>query len=337
MDMKKLALIAVFGLVLTAVLGIQKSYAESLLSVGIAQLDSNFDPDLQKRVQTNLGKLSVYAGIIKGLRNVDLLVFPEVFIHGPDSINFEKLAEPIPSGPTTQALMKLAKDLKIWLIPGTLMEKGEDGKLYNTAIVISPEGKFVAKYRKMFPARPVETPDEPGSNFVVFDIPGKGRIGVIICYDATFPEVTRTLVWMGAEVIIKPTFQDDSEGGEAWRTPINITRALENQAYVVDCNVSAPMGNGFSAIIDPEGRVVEKLGNVESYTSAVIDFDLVRRVREYGSFAGGFTILKHWAYLRKVKEYPPYVKGIEKGEVFKTLTPSFPNDPSQIKLYKDQK
>jgi formamidase len=337
MNMKKIALILGVGLTLIVMLGIQNSYAQRLLSVGIAQLDCNFDPDLQKRVQTNLGKLSLYAGIIKALRNVDLLVFPEVFIHGPDSPNFGKLAEPIPGGPTTQALMKLAKELRIWLVPGTLMEKGEDGKLYNTAIVISPEGKLVTKYRKMFPARPIESPDEPGSDFVVFDIPGKGKIGVMICWDVMQPEVARTLTWMGADVIIKPTFQDDGEGGERSRIPMDITRAIENQAYIVDCNVSAPMGNGLSAIIDPEGRVVEKLGNVESFTSALIDFDLVHRVREYGSFAGGFTFLKWWAYLRKVKEFPPYVKGIEKGEVFKTLTPSFANDVTQIKLYKNQK
>ncbi len=332
--MKTIICVVCIGLAVIMTASVRDSYAARLLSVGIAQIDCNFDPDLNKRVQANLGKVIMYANIVKGLRNVDLLVFPEVFIHGPDSPNFQKLAEPIPGGPTTQALMKLAKDLKIWLIPGTLMEKGEDGKFYNTAIVISPEGKLVTKYRKMFPARPVESSD-PGNEFVVFDIPGKGRFGLIICYDAMHPEVTRTLAWMGAEVIIKPTFQDDSEGGDRSRIPIGVTRAIENQAYVVDCNVSAPMGNGLSAIIDPEGRILEKLGNVESFTSAVLDFDHVRRVREYGSFAGGFTFLKHWAYLRKFKSFPPYVEGIEKGEVFKTLTPSFPDNPSQIKNYKE--
>jgi formamidase len=330
--MRKVIFILLVGSVVLLTAGMGISQAGRFLSVGIAQIDCNFDPDLAKRVKTNLEKVTLYANIIKGLRNVDLLVFPEVFIHGPDTPNFKKLAEPIPSGPTTQALMKVAQDLKIWLVPGTLMEKGDDGKFYNTAIVISPEGKLVAKYRKLYPARPVEGSD-PGNEFVVFDIPGKGRLGVLICYDIMNPEVARTLTWMGAEVIIKPTFQDDGEGGDRARIPFAMVRAMENQVYLVDCNVSAPMGNGLSAIVGPEGHVVEKLGTTEGFTSAVLDLDYVHRVREYGSFGGGFTFLKFWAYLGKLKTFPPYTEGIEKGAVFKTLTPSFPNDPSQIMLY----
>jgi len=303
-----------------------------LLSVAIAQLDCNIDHDLKKRVETNLGKLVSYTQLITSLRHADLIVFPEIFIHGPDSANFRTLAEPIPNGPTTQALIKLARDQKVWLLPGTLFEKGTDGKVYNTAIVISPDGQIVAKYRKVFPARPLE-PSDMGDKFVVFDIPGKGRIGILICYDIQQPEVARTLAWMGAEVILKPTFQDDSEGGVNCRVPIVITRAIENQAYVVDCNASAPLCNGHSSIIDPEGRIVEQLGTTESYTSAVLDLDKVYQVREYGSFAGGFTFLKFWAYQRAFKNFPPYEHGIENGEVFKTLSKGYPNDPSQFKPY----
>ncbi|HUC90030.1 MAG TPA: carbon-nitrogen hydrolase family protein [Patescibacteria group bacterium] len=305
-----------------------------LLAVAIAQLDCNFDTDIKKRMQANLGKLTAYTALIKELRHPDLILFPEVFIQGPDGNNAAALAEPIPSGPTTQALIKLAKEQKVWLVPGTLMEKGDNGKIYNTAIVISPDGAIVAKYRKAFPARPLE-PSDMGDKFVVFDIPGKGRIGIMICYDAQQPEVARTLAWMGAEVILKPTFQDDSEGGEACRMPIVITRAIENQAYVVDCNAAAPLANGHSAIIDPEGRVVEKLSTTEAYTSAVLDLDKVYQVREYGSFAGGFTFLKFWAYQRAFKNFPPYEKGIENGEVFKGLSKTYPNDPSQVKPYGD--
>jgi formamidase len=309
------------------------AHAERLLAISLAQLDSNFDPDIAKRVQANIGKLTVYAHVIKALKNPDMIVFPEVFIPGPDGQNQVKLSEPIPAGPTTQAMIKLAKELKVWLIPGTLMEKGDDGKFYNTCIVISPEGKIAAKYRKMFPARPVE-PSEPGSEFVVFDIPGKGRIGLMICYDAMMPEVARTLTWMGAEVIIKPTFQDDSEGEERCRTPVGQTRAMENQIWIVDVNAAAPLANGFSAVIDPEGRVIEKLGNVESFTSVVIDLDVAKRVREKGSFAGGFTFVKNWAYLnKKVRNFPPYTQGIENGPLFKTLSPGYVDNPSQIHPY----
>ena len=304
------------------------------LCVAIAQLDCNLDADIKKRLATNLHKVTSYTELIVSLRHPDLIVFPEVFIQGPDGAHSREMAEPIPSGPITQALLKLANEQKVWLVPGTLFEKGADNKVYNTAIVISPEGEMVAKYRKLFPARPPE-PSAMGDEFVVFDIPGKGRLGILICADIWQPEVARTLAWMGAEVILKPTFQDDCEGGVNNRIPMVITRAIENQAYVVDCNASAPLCNGHSAIVDPEGRIVEQLATTEAYTSAVLDLDKVHQVREHGSFAGGFTLLKFWAYQRAFKHYPPYEKGIENGEVFKGLSKGYPADPSQFRPYGD--
>jgi formamidase len=288
-EMKKSAITAgclVFAMLLFPFA--QNSYAGRFLSVAVGQGKCSFDPDLQKRTQTNLASMTRMAKAIKKLRNPDLIVFPEVFIHGPDSRNFKKLAEPIPDGPSTQALIKLAKELKVWLLPGTLMEKGDDGYFYNTAIVISPEGELITKYRKILPARPFECSD-PGNEFTVFDIPGKGRIGVMISFDIMYPEIARTLAWMGAEVIIKPACQSDMVGGYKARTPMDIVRAIENQCYFVDCNVSAPIGNGYSCIVDPEGRIVEKLGSSPSHTSAILDLDNVHRVREYGSF-------RRWIY-----------------------------------------
>src|ERR1051325_1201906 len=197
------------------------------LSVAIAQLDCNLDADIKKRLATNLGKLISSPELIRSLRHADLIVFPEVFIQGPDGAHSHEVAEAIPGGPTTQALVKLARQQKVWLVPGTLFEKGADGKVYNKAIVLSPDWEIAPRYRKLFPARPPE-PSAMGDEFVVFDIPGKGRIGILICADIWQPEVARTLVWMGAEVILKPTFQDDSEGGINNRIPMVITRAIEN-------------------------------------------------------------------------------------------------------------
>jgi len=330
--MKRFIVSACIVLAIILMMTVRDSKAERFLNVAIAQIVCNYDPDFSKRIQNNLEKVTRIGKTIKTLKNADLIVFPEVCIQGPEPpANFTKMAEPIPDGPTTQALMKLAKDLKVWLIPGTLFEKGDDGKVYNTLVVISPEGKFVTKYRKLFPIRPYEM-TEPGSEFVVFDIPGKGRIGVVISIDSMYPEVTRTLTWMGAEVIIRPAYQGDLVGGDRARIPIAQTRAQENQVWFVDANAAAPC-NGLSSIIDPEGRIVEKLGDGESWVSSVLDLDMVTRVREKGSYAGGYTFLKKWAYLRKVKDFPPYAQGIENGPVFKTLSPGYVENPSQIKPY----
>src|SRR3546814_6062722 len=89
-------------------------------------------------------------------------------------------------------------------VPGSLYERDCD-TVYNTTPVIDPDGKVVARYRKMFPFAPYERGVAPGSEFVVFDVPGAGRFGVSICYDMWFPETTRSLASLGAEVILHPT------------------------------------------------------------------------------------------------------------------------------------
>jgi len=83
------------------------------LCVAIAQLDCNLDPDLKKRLAMNLHKVTSYTELIASLRHPDLILFPEVFIQGPDGAHSREMAEPIPSGPITQALLKLAKEQKV--------------------------------------------------------------------------------------------------------------------------------------------------------------------------------------------------------------------------------
>lgn len=75
-------------------------------------------------------------------------------------------------------------------MPGTVAERGADRRIYNTALAITPDGDLAAAYRKIFPWRPFE-PFTPGGRFVVFDLPGVGRIGMAVCYDLWFPEVAR--------------------------------------------------------------------------------------------------------------------------------------------------
>jgi hypothetical protein len=88
----------------------QDSSKHRYLSVAIAQLDCNLDADIKKRLATNLGKLISYTQLIKSLRHADLIVFPEVFIQGPDGAHSHEMAESIPNGAITQALIKLAKE-----------------------------------------------------------------------------------------------------------------------------------------------------------------------------------------------------------------------------------
>jgi predicted amidohydrolase len=131
---------------------------------------------------------------------VDLVFFSELVSCGLDT----NLAVTLDSN-IIQKVTQWAHNYKKWLIPGSFYETGVSDQIYNTALVISPEGEIVAHYRKMFPWKPLETAGPDDNGFCVFDIPGKGRFGLCICYDQWFPEVGRTLAWMGAEAVFCPT------------------------------------------------------------------------------------------------------------------------------------
>ena len=133
---------------------------------------------------------------------VQMVVFSELAAFGP----LPKHAQPLP-GPAEATFQAMAARHGIWLLPGSLFEKKE-GRIFNTAPVIDPRGQVIARYRKMFPFRPYESATTPGNEFVVFDVPDIGRFGVSICYDMWFPETTRTLAAMGAEVVLHPTLTD---------------------------------------------------------------------------------------------------------------------------------
>ncbi len=122
----------------------------------------------------------------------------------------------------------------IWLIPGSMFEKLPDGRIFNTSVVINPQGEIVAKYSKMFPFRPYEAGISAGTEFCVFDVPDVGRFGLSICYDIWFPETTRQLTSQGVEVLLHPVLTGTTDRD----AEIAIARATaaQFQCYVFDVN-----------------------------------------------------------------------------------------------------
>lgn len=180
---------------------------------------------------------------------------------------------------TEDAYRTLAAKHKIWLVPGSLYEQTADG-IYNTAPVINPEGVVIARYRKMFPFMPYETGVESGSEFCVFDVPDVGRFGVSICYDMWFPETTRTLAVMGAEVILHPTLTPSIDRD----VELSIARATAamNQCFVIDINGVGDGGNGRSILVAPTGDVLYQATSNEEMLPIEIDMERVQRSREVG-------------------------------------------------------
>ena len=228
---------------------------------------------------------------------LQLVVAPELHLMAlpplleEDGVMPAELAVEVP-GALTERLGSLARQTGLWLIPGSVYERVGDA-VANTAVVLSPAGELVASYRKCFPWQPYET-TQPGTATVVFDIDGVGRFGLAICHDGAFPEIFRSLAWQGAEAIFQVTLTGTSDR-EA-ETVIARANAIVNQVAVVNVNAAAPVGNGRSLVVDPEGAVRYEAGVGEEVVTAVLDLDQVERVRERGSFG----INKLWEEMDRV-------------------------------------
>ncbi|MGF9663845.1 carbon-nitrogen hydrolase family protein [Arthrobacter crystallopoietes] len=215
-----------------------------------------------------------------------LLVFPELHLFADGAPDLQRTAalqdsaEPL-DGPRVRELRQLAGDLGVWLVPGSVCERGPDGQLFNTQLVLSPAGELAGYYRKIFPWRPHE-PYDPGDSFTVVDLDGMGRVGLHICYDAWYPEVTRQLAWMGAEVIlnvVKTTTPDRRQ-----ELVLAQANAIVNQVFMVSVNCAGPTGQGRSLIVDPEGNIIaEARDDAPVLLAAELDLGVVDRVRKHGT------------------------------------------------------
>ncbi len=240
---------------------------------------------------------------------VDLICFSELSMSGLDM----NLAMPIPN-PSLDKILNWAQKKNKWIIPGSFYEK-DNQKIYNTSVAISPDGEIVARYRKMFPWRPLEVTDA-GEEFCIFDIPGKGRFGLCICYDIWFPEITRSLAWMGAEAVFCPTATYTSD--RAQEMIMVQANAITNQLYVFNINGLGVGGIGQSIFVDPEGRVLQTSGGSEIILTEIIDLDCTTRVREYGTM-GQCQVWKSLAGFKG--QFNVYKEDIRTGEIFKSMGP----------------
>lgn len=228
---------------------------------------------------------------------VEMVLFPELAAFGPNRDN----AQVMP-GSAELHFCALAAKYGIWLLPGSMYELA--GKhVYNTASVINPQGEVVGRYRKMYPFTPYETGITAGDEFLVFDVPDVGRFGVSICYDMWFPETTRALAWMGAEVILHPTLTNtldrDSE------LAIARASAITNQCYFLDVNCGGDLGYGKSILLGPEGDILHQAGRAGEFMPVDVDLERVRRVRKKGHLNLGQPLK---SFRDGAIDYPQYRK-----------------------------
>lgn len=240
-----------------------------------------------------------------------MVLFSELAPFGP----LDRYAQPFPND-TIQQFQEDARRFGIWLIPGSMFEKAEDGRIFNTSVVINPEGEIVAKYSKMFPFRPYEAGISAGTGFCVFDVPEVGRFGLSICYDIWFPETTRQLTSQGVEVLLHPVLTGTTDR----EAEIAIARATaaQFQCYVIDVNGLGAGGVGRSLVVDPAATVLHQSAGQEDLFPIEIDLDQVRRQRETG-LKGLGQVLK--SFRDREAEFTVYDRNSGADAYLKTLGP----------------
>lgn len=241
---------------------------------------------------------------------VRMIVVGELASFGAD----KSFAQEMP-GEAETFFCRIAREKNIWLIPGSIYEQDGD-KTYNTSAVIDPQGKVVGRYRKMFPFCPYEQNVEAGSDYLVFDVPGVARFGLCICYDQWFPETTRQLAWMGAEVILCPTMTKTVD--RELELCLARANAITNQCYVFNINVAGQLGAGRSIVVDPQGQVIHQAGELPEIIPIEIDPELVRRTRDRGVLSLGQTLK---SFRDSQMAFPAYEEGARRQGALNELGP----------------
>lgn len=225
------------------------------IRVAVVQMDSRAD------VATNLAQAD---GLIRtaARRRAQLVALPENALYiGPDRRRVFTLRSP-----EVLALRQLARQLRIWLLVGSIPEAIPSSiHHYNSSLLFDPQGRLVARYRKIHRfrcrlpnGRWVRETCRAGTRAVVASTPW-AKLGLTICYDLRMPELFGTLAQRGAQIIGVPSNFTAFTGTSHWHVLLR-ARAIENQAYVIapaQCGRKYQTPSyGHALIVDPWGRIL---------------------------------------------------------------------------------
>ena len=236
--------------------------------------------------ETNLKKILNY--ISKAAQNkATLVAFPEFMMFYTDSSQTPKqlasLAETI-SGNFVTTIANTAKENHIQVI-GSFYEKStKKNRVYDTSFVIDKSGKVISTYRKihLYDALGFRESDKmiSGSKIAKPVKTSVGKVGLMICYDLRFPEMSRSLAVAGSEVLVAPSAWVKGDMKEEHWLTINKTRAIENGCYVIAPDQVGNIYCGRSIVVDPYGKILLDMKKKQGIGYVNIELKKIKQVRK---------------------------------------------------------
>ena len=236
--------------------------------------------------ETNLKKITGF--ISKAAKNkAKLVAFPEFMMFYTSSSQSPKqlasLAETI-KGNFVSTIAKAAKENHIQVV-GSFYEKSpKKDRVYDTSFVVDKFGKVISTYRKihLYDALGFRESDKmtSGSKIAKPVKTSIGKLGMMICYDLRFPEMSRSLAAAGSEILVAPSAWVKGDMKEEHWLTINKTRAIENGCYVVAPDQVGNIYCGRSVIVDPYGKVLVDMKKKQGIAYADIDLKKIKQTRK---------------------------------------------------------
>ncbi|MBI5697439.1 MAG: carbon-nitrogen hydrolase family protein [Thaumarchaeota archaeon] len=249
------------------------------MKVAIVQFQAHTDK--QKNLQKILDYISQAAK-----KGAELCAFPEfmMFYITPEQSarQVTEQAETI-DGNFVKQIANAARKNKIQVI-GTIYEKSKKkDRVYDTAFILNKSGKTISIYRKihLYDALGFKESSklEPGSKITPPAKTSIGKVGMLICYDLRFPEMSRTLASSGSEILVVPSAWVKGPNKEEHWITINKTRAIENGCYVIAPGHTGNIYCGRSLVVDPYGKVLLDMKHKPGIGFVDISLDLVKKTR----------------------------------------------------------
>ena len=240
-----------------------------------------------KEININKAKEGIEQVVKKG---AEIVILPEIFNAPYDTKKFREYSEE-KNGKTWTFLSTIAKTNKIYLIGGSIPEK-ENDKIYNTSFIFDSEGNQIASYRKMhlfdIDVKGGQSFKEsesltPGDSICVFNTPFC-KIGLCICFDMRFPELSRLMTLKGAQIIIVPAAFNMTTGPPHWESMFK-QRAIDNQCFTIGVapardEKASYISYANSIIVNPWGKIIYRANEKESFDVIDIDLSEINSIRQ---------------------------------------------------------